>query len=251
MRLPSKGKGQKVAFIYTADKESNLLGKLLIERYGKESVIFLTHVGIRNDPAAEDFLLSKMEYGIKLLDAKHNINITKQDMVGVDGSYNRLFPTYYKKVAAHYNKSIADIKSDFDCIFIDRTKNELQMMGALDTDIDDPVKFIKENYGSIYDEFSNEYIKLYYETKFESPDVAIAMSNFLDKPFAHLNNSDVLIWQKENNELDILWQTNSCDDYTVGIDWQSNRHCGKCASCLNRKIQIKKAKIEDKTDYIN
>ena len=77
------------------------------------------------------------------------------------------------------------------------------------------------------------------------------LSNFLDKPFAAMNNSDVLRWAATHNYLDTVWQTSSCDDYTIGDDWTSNRHCGKCASCLNRKIQLKKAEIEDKTDYIN
>lgn len=251
MELPSKAEGKKVAFIYTADKESNLLGKLLVDKYGRDNVVFLTHVGIRNDPAAENFLLSKIRYGIILLDGRININITKEDMKDVDGSYNRLFPTYYKKVAEHYKKPISEIKNDFDFIFTDRTRSELMLISALDIDTQDPVEHIKNNHYTIYDEFSDEYIRLYYQTRFESPDVAIMLSNFLDKPFAAMNNSDILRWAATHNYLDVVWQTSSCDDYTIGDDWTSNRHCGKCASCLNRKIQLKKAEIEDKTDYIN
>ena len=80
MELPSKSEGKKVAFLYTADKESNLLGKLLVDKYGRDNVVFLTHIGIRNDPAAEEFLLSKIKYGIILLDGRININITKEDI---------------------------------------------------------------------------------------------------------------------------------------------------------------------------
>ncbi len=47
---------------------------------------------------------------------------------------------------------------------------------------------------------------------------------------------------------DKIFKTWSC--YSNGIKSRTNiLHCGKCESCINRKIAIRKAGIEDKTHY--
>lgn len=247
--LPEKAAGKKVALVYGADKESNLLGKLMVDKYGRDDVVFLTHVGLRNTAERNDWLESKITYGIKLLEGRVRINISKEDLFEHDGSYTRLFPTYYRKVAKYYDKPIAEIKNDFDHIIIDRTKTELELIDRLNQDLADPVEHIRTANAMLLTEYSELAVQKMYDLKMESQDVDAIKSSFLNKPFQHLKNSEVAkIYQTKDME-NLLWSTNSCNDITSD-DWGVNTHCGECASCLNRKMHIKAAGIEDKTNYL-
>jgi 7-cyano-7-deazaguanine synthase len=50
---------------------------------------------------------------------------------------------------------------------------------------------------------------------------------------------------------DKIFDTWSCYSDGVNDKGKNRMHCGKCESCINRKISISKVGIEDKTSYAN
>lgn len=244
--LPSLQAGKKVALVYTADKESNLLAKLAIQKYGTDNVYLLSQT-VRSLPEFEANIIAKIQAGIQLVGGTHNVHITKDDLDERDGSYARLFPTFYRKIGTYLNRPINELVDLVQYIMIDRTRTEIDLIQidreTVTTVEDFRARIIEQDKSYILNEMSNMRLQYYLDNPFETPDVTIITSNSIVKPFIELSNVDVVNLYNQLGELDLLWATTSCNNFEV------EGHCGACASCQDRKLQITASNVNDLTVY--
>ena len=246
--LPTLQPGKKVALLYTADKESNLLAKLAIQKYGTDNVYLLTQT-IRGKQEYEQNIMNKLQNSIQLVGGTHNIHINRDDLNQHDGSYARLFPTFYRKIAQHLNRPIQELTSIIQCVLIDRNMTELALLSVDVTNVITVEQFrdqiADENKSSILDQVSNARLQYELENKLESPDISIlaSTSDSIVIPFKELTSVDVINLYNQLGETDLLWSTVSCNNFEV------EGHCGACPSCQDRRIQIELSDVEDLTVY--
>lgn len=244
--LPTLQTGKKIAIVYTADKESNLLAKLAIQKYGSDDVYLLSQ-SIRCKQEYESSVISKIQSGVQLVGATHHIHITRDDINELDGSYARLFPTFYRKTAEYLDAPISALADLFPYIMIDRTRTEIDLLkfDLSETTTLDAFKaqIVQSDKGYILNDISDLRLQWYLDNPFETPDVTIMLSDSVLRPFGELTNTDVMNLYDQLGELELLWNTSSCNNPEV------DGHCGACMSCQDRRIQIAASNVNDLTVY--
>lgn len=246
--LPTLEAGKKVAIVYTADKESNLLAKLAIQKYGSDNVYLLSQT-VRGKQEYEQNIISKIQAGVQLVSGTHNIHITRDDLDDRDGSYARLFPTFYRKIASYLNKPIQELASIIQFILFDRNKTEIDLLSVDLSSVTNVEAFraqiAAQDLSHILDEVSNARLQYALDYQLESPDLSIltSMSDTMVIPFRELTAVDVINLYNQLGETDLLWSTVSCNNFEV------EGHCGACPSCQDRRIQIDRSEVEDLTVY--
>ena len=253
MQLPEiKG---KIGILFTGGVESYYVAKLCIEKYGKDSVIFILFTQNTYYSHKELDKLKKVikdfDKSVNRIGGLHKYIMTTEDHKSSEGkwliekAFNSTKNVFkdLEYITAGYNKIHVEAWNLVDSISFTPEMDEKEAyrksrleLACYPKKYPELIDFIFKCNGSCY----------FYEEDFTVRRFdEIAISSF-DKwvfPLLYLKKEEVIKLYEKNNWLDELYLTNSCNDPI------SNIHCGKCKNCLSRKLSFKNANIEDRTEY--
>lgn len=245
----------KIAILFTGGVESYLLGKLCVQKYGADRVVFVAwnmdeyNVFYRNDNkrnrVRNDFYKSVENVGGRIsmvitnekyqtetgYMAPRTIKIIKKEYSDVEyilGGYNNVHRESYEI---------------FELLDVLHNKQNVSQRGRLEVfsnrkKYPELVEFLTECNGMIY--FVEE------DFTMKSPEdlVSFYESQDMIAPFYNLTKTEVVKLYAELGLLEDLYKSNSCnvEGHTI--------HCGVCRNCLARRVAIRNAGVEDKTEYL-
>ena len=244
---------KQVAILFTGGVESFLVGKLAIEKYGIENVIFVLYtmdeynIFYRNDEKVKrikrDFRESVIDVG-----GYKELIIDNEEYQRFDGW---LADRTWKIILDHYpdveymfggynniHKECYDLFEEIDFPNSNNPSKEARLIVASD----------KTRYPELWDTlYKCEGVIYFIEDDYTHKDWRDIESMYrhdkLIAPLMDHKKEDVLIEYKNLNLLEKVYNTKSCNvDNTI-------LHCGICKNCLSRKLAFEKAGIEDRTKY--
>ena len=245
----------KVAVLFTGGVESYLLGKLCVDRYGTDNVVFVVWVmdeynvfykkDEKRSRVRQDFIKSVNNVGGQHMVFIDNDNYQMFDGPMVDrtltiireqhsnvrylfGGYNNI----HKESFALFEKFCVDGN------VVDAGKQARMEVMLNRDEYPEVFEFITKCDGLIY------FVEEDYTKKTISDLLSFPNCKELVTPFYDLTKTQVVLLYQELGLLDDLFQSNSCNrkGHTT--------HCGVCRNCLARRIAISNAGIQDKTEYL-
>lgn len=245
----------KVAILFTGGVESYLLGKLCVQQYGADNVVFVAwnmdeyNVFYKNDDkrnrVKEDFLKSVKNVGghiTMIIDnnkyQSETGNMANRTVQIIKNSYPDV-----KYVLGGYNNVHKESFEIFQLLDIVNNRDNATQRGRLEVfsnkkKYPELIEFLTECNGMIY--FVEEDFTL------KSPDDLASFYNCegMVAPFYDLTKTEVVKLYAELGLLEDLYKSNSCN-----VDGHT-KHCGVCRNCLARRVAIRNAGVEDKTEYL-
>jgi hypothetical protein len=239
----------KVGIFLSGGMESTLLGKIALELYGKDRVLFFYSDWIfcGNDPTYRRYVQGNVDNGAKILGI---------DVIYVDINYN----THHTDRQTSFDRTIEFLKEQYTVEFVlwgfTKLFFDVEDFKRLDnptvTDIQalcysDPVK-----YRSVIEEFHVP-TNLYTETiaKIDIPlDVYHLLrqtNSFIKSPFKDLNKCEVVDLYRQMGILDLVYQTRSCMGEELT---DTSQHCGQCFNCQQRWDAFDILGVPDLTPYV-
>lgn len=241
--------GGKVGVFLSGGMESTLIGKIALELYGPDKVLFFYSDWIfcGNDPVYRRYVQGNVNNGAKILGV---------DVIYVDIDYN----THHSDRETSFDKTIQFLKDHYSVEFVlwgfTKLFFDVEDFKRLDNptvkDIEalcysDPVK-----YRSVIEEFHVP-TGLYTETiaKIDIPlDVYHLLrqtDSFIKSPFKDLNKCEVVDLYRQLGVLDLVYKTRSC----MGEELTDlGQHCGKCFNCQQRWDAFDILGVPDLTPYV-
>lgn len=253
INLPETNK--KIAILFTGGVESYLLGKLCVQKYGADNVVFVAwnmdeyNIFYKNDDkrnrVREDFYKSVLNVGGKLtLVIDNELYKTK---TGHMANRTRLiikdaYPDI-EYIFGGYNNVHKESFNIFMMLDVVNKKTNLSREARLEVfsnkdKYPELVEFLTECDGMVY--FVEE------DFVMKSPEDLVSFYNCenMIAPFYDLTKTEVIKLYEELGLLEDLWKSNSCN-----LEGHT-KHCGVCRNCLARRVAIRNAGVEDKTDYL-
>jgi hypothetical protein len=246
----------KVAVLFTGGVESYLLGRLCVDKYGKENVVFVSwHMNQYNvfykntekmNRVKDDFIKSVENVGgsiTLIVDnekymsqngymAPRTIKIIRSEYPDVDyifGGYNNVHKESYE-IFLRLNALSGDRKklSQDARLEVFSNREKYPELFEFLTQCDGMVYFVEEDFTA------------------KTPEDLVSFSECQDliAPFYDLTKTQVVELYNELGMLDELYKSNSCNRHG------HTKHCGVCRNCLSRRVAIKNAGFEDKTEYL-
>jgi hypothetical protein len=245
----------KVAILFTGGVESYLLGKLCVQKYGADKVVFVAwnmdeyNIFYKNDDKRNrvraDFYTSVSNVGGQISIVINNdkyqtqtgnmaprtVKIIKNEYPDVDyvlGGYNNIHKESYEI---------------FELLDVINNRDGASQRGRLEVfsnrkKYPELLEFLTECKGMVY--FVEE------DFTMKSPEDLASFYECKDMlaPFYMLTKTEVVKLYQELGLLEDLWKSNSCN-----LEGHT-KHCGLCRNCLARRVAIRNAGIEDKTEYL-
>lgn len=239
----------KVGVFLSGGMESTLIGKIALELYGKENVLFFYSDWIfcGNDPTYQRYVLGNVKNGAKILHVDVNY---------IDINYD----THHSDRETSFERTINYIKETygvrfvlwgFTKLFFDvedfKRLNNPSVKDIENLCYSDPVK-----YHSVIEEFHVP-TGLYTDTiaKIDIPlDVYHLLrqsDSFIKSPFKDLNKSEVVDLYRQIGLLGLVYLTRSCMGEELT---DTGRHCGQCFNCQQRWDAFDILGVPDRTLYV-
>ena len=254
MQLPEiKG---KVGIFFTGGVESYYVGKICLEKYGKDSVIFMlftqdSYNSFYKDSDKLKKVINDFNKSVDRIDGLHKHIMTTKDYNSSKGEWfiERAFYSTKKVfkdleyITAGYNKIHVEAWNLVDSISFTPEMNEKEAYRKSRLELACYPKKYPELIDFMFKCNGNCY---FYEEDFTVKKFDELIENSFDKwffPLLYLKKEEVIKLYEKRNWLDELYLTNSCNNPKTDI------HCGKCKNCLSRKLSFKNANIEDRTEY--
>lgn len=255
--FPPINPGQKVMIFFTGGLSSTLIGKIAIDRYGVDNVVFcvmLMTPGTINLPQDRiDYIFNSAKQAIDLLGGKHIITLTPKDWENTDDTYLNITSIFARKVEKLWK--IDDAFQLLAYVYLGFTGPLFELIKIIslaeysDGTFDSVMNYINthDEVKYLLNDFTESSIKAAcVDFKIE----AGVMEDFMYNPQAvlpweDLRKGDVIEVALELGYVDYIMSTNSCETFETGLT-----HCGECGSCVLRKQAFVDANVEDKTEYL-
>ena len=245
----------KIAILFTGGMESYLLGKLCIQKYGAESVVFVMwnmdeynifyknndkrnkvkldfHKSVINVGGSITFVIDNDMYQTETgYLAPRTITIIRKQFPDVDfimGGYNNIHRESYEILQK------INVESNTNNVF---QKGRLEVFSNKDQ-YPELIEFLTQCDGMIY------FVEEDFTMKSPKDLISFIECKEIHAPFYMLTKTDIVNLYVKLGLQEELYKTISCNKE------RHNMHCGVCRNCLARKVAIKNAKIEDKTVYL-
>lgn len=245
----------KVAVLFTGGVESYLLGKLCVRKYGEDNVVFVGwnmdeyNIFYKNEDkrnrVKDDFYESVKNVGGKITliigNEKYktqNGNMAPRTIKIIQDSYPEV-----EYVLGGYNNVHRESFEIFELLDIVNNRENTSHKARLEV-FSNPkkypelIEFLTLCDGIVY--FVEE------DFVMKSPEDLVSFHECKNMvaPFYNLTKTEVVKLYIELGLVDDLYKSKSCNKE------RHSRHCGICRNCLARKVAIKNAGIEDKTEYL-
>lgn len=244
---------KSVAVLFTGGVESSLVGRLAVEKYGADNVVFVLYAMdeynvFYRKPEKVVGIINDFRSSVERVGGHRELIITNDEYGSVDGWLAdrtwKLIQKYNPDVdymLGGYNnihKECYELFKEIDFPNSKRPSAEARLIVA-----SEPQRYpelwdlIYKCDGVIYfveDDYTHKNWQDIDSMYFHSNHVA---------PLIHMKKEDVIHVYADKGWIEDLYQTKSCNDPTTDIQ------CGKCKNCLSRRLAFKKAGIEDMTEY--
>ena len=247
--FPKLSNNKFVGVFLSGGMESTLIGRIALELYGQDRVLFFYSDWIfcANDPTYQRYVLGNVNNGA--------------DILGVDVLYVDIdYQTHHNDRPNSFNNTIEYLKTNYNLEFVLWGFTKLFFDVEDFKRIDDPTtEKIKqlcysnvEKYKSVIEEFHVP-TGLYTDTIAEI-DIPLDVyqllresNSFIKSPFKDLNKSEVVDLYRQLGILDLVYKTRSC----MGQELTDlGQHCGKCFNCQQRWDAFDILGVPDKTPYV-
>jgi hypothetical protein len=231
--------------------ESTLIGRIALELYGKDNVMFFYSDDIfcLNDKKTAQYIHTNVNNGA--------------DALGVELTYVEFdYDFHLEDRKASFKKTIDQLKIKYNIEFVFWGFTKLFFDVEVFKDVDnisadivrdicysDPIK-----YKSVIEEFhipTDQYTNLIVDIDiphivYEILNDDLAGEHFVKSPFRVLNKSEVVDLYRQCRWLDLVFKTGSCllENITA-----HGEHCGTCFNCQQRYDAFNILGIEDRTPY--
>ena len=244
---PSNGK--KVGVFLSGGMESTLIGKIALELYGKDNVMFFFSdmIFCGNDPVYQRYVHGNVNNGAEILGV---------ELTYVDIDYN----THHNDRETSFEKTITFLKDKYDVEFVLWGFTKLffdvedfkRLENPTATNIkllcySDPVK-----YKSVIEEFHVS-TDLYTDT-IANIDIPLDVyhllrqtDSFIKSPFKDINKCEVVDLYRQLGLLDLVYKTRSCMGEELT---DTGKHCGQCFNCQQRWDAFDILGVADLTPYV-
>lgn len=245
----------KIAILFTGGVESYLLGKLCVQKYGSDNVVFVAwnmdeyNIFYKNNDKRNrvktDFYKSVKNVGGTISMVIDNEKYQEESGTMAIRTI-KIIRKYYPDVECvfgGYNNIHRESYEIFDLLDILHNRENASKRGRLEVfsnqkKYPELVEFLNECNGMIY--FVEE------DFTMKSPEDLISFYESKDMvaPFYNLTKTEVVKLYEELDLLEDLYKSNSCN-----LEGHT-KHCGVCRNCLARRVAIRNAGVEDKTEYL-
>lgn len=245
----------KIALMFTGGVESYLLGKLAVQLYGVDNVIFVVwlmdeyNVFYRK-PEKRDRVERDFRTSVENVGGKH--------MFVVDNTQYHQFPghmidkTFAVLQSKHpdinyliggYNNVHRESLEVFNVLRATQDMSDLSRRGRLEVfsnkdKYPELVEFLTECDGMVY------FVEEDFTKKTLDDLVTFTEREYFAAPLQNLTKTQVVMLYDELGWLTDLFKSNSCNRKG------HKHHCGVCGNCLARRVAIRNAGINDETEYL-
>jgi hypothetical protein len=249
--FPLLPQGKKVGIFLSGGMESTLIGRICLELYGHDRVMFFysDNIFCMNDPRTGKYIHTNVNNGAAALGV---------ELTYVDFDYE--FHLTDRK--ASFKRTIEQLKTNYNIEFVfwgfTKLFFDVEEFKDIKTLTADKVKEIcysnSAKFKSVIEEFhvaTGQYTELIVDI--DIPHIVYeilaedrANEYFAKSPFRVLNKSEVVDLYRQCGWLDLVFKTGSCLLENIT---NSGEHCGTCFNCQQRYDAFDMLGIEDKTNY--
>jgi 7-cyano-7-deazaguanine synthase in queuosine biosynthesis len=249
--FPALSSGKKTGVFLSGGMESTLIGRIALELYGRDRVMFFYSDDIfcLNDKETGRYIHTNVNNGARAL--------------GVELTYVEFdYDFHLTDRKASFKKTINSLKTKYDIEFVfwGFTKLFFDVEVFKDiTDItadkvkeicyNDPVKFksVIEEFHVATDQYTNLIVDIDIpHIVYEILNEDMAGEHFVKSPFNVLNKAEVVDLYRQCGWLDLVFKTGSCLLENIT---EKGEHCGTCFNCQQRYDAFDMLNILDRTPY--